>query len=202
MIALDDIRQALDRHRPQVTPFGDGRGRAAVALVLAGTADDLSLCFIRRAEAPGDRWSGHMALPGGRAEPEDEDVAATAVRETREEVGLPLHRRHLVGALSELPVRHGSAERGMVLSGLVYYLGPELHPLTPNYEVAEAFWIPMAHVWDPDNATHLEWNPGDRPAVYPAIRFRDQVIWGLTFRVLTLFSDVLDRPLPHLEDLD
>ncbi len=201
MIALDDIRQALGRHRPRVTPFGDGRGRAAVALILAGEAADLSLCFIRRAEAPGDRWSGHMALPGGRAELQDEDAAATAVRETREEVGLPLDRRHLVGALSELPIRHGSSESGMVLSGLVYYLGCDLLPLTPNEEVAEAFWICLTHVWDPGNATCLEWSPGDRPAVYPAIRFRDQVIWGLTFRVLTLFSDVLDRPLPHLEDI-
>jgi len=202
VIALDDIRQALDRHRPRVTPFGDGRGRAAVALILAGDAGDLSLCFIRRAEAPGDRWSGHMALPGGRAELRDEDATATAVRETREEVGLPLERRHLVGALSELPVRHGSSVPGMVLSGLVYYLGTELHPLTPNHEVAEAFWIPLTHVWDPGNVAHVEWNSSGRPAVYPAIRFRDQVIWGLTFRVLTLFSDVLDRPLPHLEDLD
>lgn len=199
MIALDDIREALRRHRPRVTPFGDGRDRAAVALVLAGEDDDLSLCFIRRAEAPGDRWSGHMALPGGRVDPVDEDAVAAAIRETREEVGLPLERRHLVGALSELPVRHAPAS-GMVLSGLVYYLGRERLPLTPNYEVAEAFWIPLRHVWDPGNATCLEWDSNGRPAVYPAICFRGQVIWGLTFRVLTLFSDVLDLPLPHLED--
>ncbi len=171
-----------------------------MALVLAGEADDLSLCFIRRAEVAGDRWSGQMALPGGRSEPKDDDAAATAIRETREEVGLPLGRRHLVGALSELPVRHAPAP-GLVLSGTVYYLGSELLPLIPNYEVAEAYWVPLAHLWNPDNATRHEWSSGSGAAMYPAIRFRDQVIWGLTWRLLTSFSDVLDRPLPHVEDL-
>ena len=37
--------------------------------------------------------------------------------------------------------------------------------------------------------------------IYPAVRFRDTVIWGLTFRILSLFSDVLDHPLPHLEEI-
>jgi hypothetical protein len=34
----------------------------------------------------------------------------------------------------------------------------------------------------------------------PFTIFRGYSIWGLTFRVLTLFSDVLDAPLPHLEE--
>ena len=35
--------------------------------------------------------------------------------------------------------------------------------------------------------------------MFPAIRFQQYLIWGLTLRVLTLFSDVLGQPLPHLE---
>ena len=35
--------------------------------------------------------------------------------------------------------------------------------------------------------------------LFPAIRFREHLIWGLTLRVLTLFSDALDHPLPHVE---
>ena len=48
---------------------------------------------------------------------------------------------------------------------------------------------------------HLEWEREGTRLLYPAIRFRDASIWGLTFRVLTLFSDVLDAPLPHLEEI-
>ena len=41
--------------------------------------------FIKRAKRPGDLWSGHMAFPGGHWESSDADLAATAVRETRED---------------------------------------------------------------------------------------------------------------------
>jgi len=206
VLRLENIRHHLARHRPE--PAGgeplaaDPRPRrAAVALVLAGVDDDLRLCFIRRAEHPADPWSGHMALPGGRTDPEDAGPLATAVRETREEVGVGLGDEHLLGPLSEIPVRRSGVRVGLTLSGFVFYRGPEPPPLTPNYEVAEAYWIPLRYLWDPENATHLELIHSGRTRLYPAIRFREQVIWGLTFRVLTLFSDVLDHPLPHLEDL-
>ncbi len=220
MLHLANIRRALARHRPEITSEGDssapwGAGgesysarRAAVALVLAGAEDALHLCFIRRAEVAGDRWSGHMALPGGHADPGDADAGATAARETREEVGLPLAGSQRIGALSDIPVRRPGMDVTLVLAGRVFYLGRELLPFEPNHEVAAAYWIPLAHLWEPENATWLELDHGGSRAtrapaarVYPGIRFRDQVIWGLTFRVLTLFSDVLDHPLPHLEDI-
>jgi hypothetical protein len=46
--------------------------------------------FIKRVTRTGDRWSGDVALPGGKSEPEDESPKYTAMRETWEEVGLDL----------------------------------------------------------------------------------------------------------------
>ena len=171
-----------------------------MALALAGSEDRLSLCFIRRAEAPGDRWSGQMAFPGGRSEPHDRRATVTAMRETREEVGLELAEEQLLGGLSEVDVHHRGKELGMVLSGFVFYLGAELRPLTPNEEVAEAYWIDVDHLWNPANVTSLEWRrePAAPLATFPGIRYRDQIIWGLTFRILTTLAEVLDRPLPRL----
>lgn len=201
MPTLNDIRRALERHEPHTRPFVPVRDHAAVAMILAGPADELSLCFIRRAEREGDPWSGHYAFPGGRAHPEDPTPQAVAERETNEEVGLVLRPEHLVGPLSEMPVRLGGVDTGMMLSPFVYYLGERHAPLYPNHEVAGAYWVPLAHLWDLDNGTHLELNRFGQRMIYPAIRYRDYVIWGLTFRVLTLFSDVLDDPLPHLEEI-
>ena len=211
--ALEQIRQALARHQPQQLEPLPHQAEAAVALVLAGHPE-LSLCVIRRAEHPEDRWSGHLALPGGRADPGDPHPRAVAERETLEEVGLVLDQRHWLGDLSHVLVRVGGGDRRMVLYPFVYYLGADLPAFTPSDEVAEAFWVPLSHLWDPANAGHVEWAPTSEPGpgaanrpsqrdrlVYPAIRFRGHAIWGLTFRILTLFSDVLDAPLPHLEEI-
>src|ERR1700709_371645 len=197
--SLEQIREALSRHQPTLVPGEPDHAEAAVALVLAGTGNDLSLAAIRRAEHPLDPWSGHMALPGGRASAEDSGARAVAERETLEEVGIALNESHWIGPLSHVVVRLEAPDRRMILSPFVYYLGEELAPFAASDEVAEAYWIPLAHLWDPRNASRFVWERNGARLLYPAIRFRDSAIWGLTFRVLTLFSDVLDAPLPHLE---
>jgi 8-oxo-dGTP pyrophosphatase MutT (NUDIX family) len=197
---IEQIREALSRHQPTLVAREPDHAEAAVALVLAGPEDDLSLCAILRAEHPLDPWSGHMALPGGRASAEDSGPRAVAERETLEEVGVALNESHWIGPLSHVLVRLGGGDRRMVLSPFVYYLGEDLAPFAISDEVAEAYWIPLSHLWDPRNASRFEWQRGDAKLLYPAIRFGGSAIWGLTFRVLTLFSDVLDAPLPHLEE--
>lgn len=199
--AIDNIQAALARHQPAVIPREPGLAEAAVAVVLAGPSRHMAVCAIRRAHHPLDPWSGHMALPGGRSSPGDPNPRAVAERETREEVGLAVGEKHWLGPLSELPVRLGGSGTGLVLSPFVYYLGEKLPGFVVSEEVAEAFWIPLAHLWDPRNASHMEWERNGSLLSYPAIRFGDHAIWGITFRVLTLFSDVLDQPLPHLEEI-
>ena len=104
---IEQIREALSRHQPTLVAREPDHAEAAVALVLAGTGNDLSLCAIRRAEHPLDPWSGHMALPGGRASAEDSGPRAVAERETLEEVGLALGENHWIGPLSHVLVRLG-----------------------------------------------------------------------------------------------
>jgi 8-oxo-dGTP pyrophosphatase MutT (NUDIX family) len=195
----EQIREALSRHRPTLVAREPEHSEASVALILAGAGSDLSLAAILRAEHPLDPWSGHMALPGGRASAEDSGPRAAAERETLEEVGIALDESHWLGALSHVLVHREGSVRQMVLSPFVYYLGEELAPFAISDEVAEAYWIPLSHLWDPSNASRFAWERNGARLLYPAIRFRDTAIWGLTFRVLTLFSDVLDAPLPHLE---
>src|SRR5829696_5060960 len=82
----------LDVRVEEETEPGDlSLRRAAVALVLREGSEGPELLVIKRSEAEHDHWSGHLALPGGRVEAEDESLLATAVRETREEVGLDLN---------------------------------------------------------------------------------------------------------------
>lgn len=52
---------------------------------------DPEILFIKRAARSGDRWTSHVALPGGKQDAEDADDKATAIRETMEEVGIDLN---------------------------------------------------------------------------------------------------------------
>ena len=64
---------------------------------------DPELLFIKRATRVGDKWTGHVALPGGKRDPEDGDDQVTAMREAMEEVGIDLgyHNAICVGNLPQ-----------------------------------------------------------------------------------------------------
>ena len=64
---------------------------------------DAEVLFIKRAARVGDRWTSHVALPGGKREPADVDDRATSSRETKEEIGLDLDVEHclFIGNLPE-----------------------------------------------------------------------------------------------------
>lgn len=174
----------------QVRPrAGDEHWQAATAVVLApgggpggaGPSGPLEVAFIRRAVREGDPWSGDMALPGGRRDPTDPDLAATAARESAEEVGLALPAP--VGRLDD---QRGRTRRGVVAS-FVYVLGhrPPLHPAPA--EVAEAVWIALPRLLDPAAATRHRWHG----VPFPAIEHEGRVIWGLTHRIVTSLGQAL-----------
>jgi 8-oxo-dGTP pyrophosphatase MutT (NUDIX family) len=188
---LERIRRALANTERALA--GAEGTLAAVALVLAGQAADLHICLIRRAEHELDRWSGHIALPGGRVDAGDPSARAAAIRETWEEVGLRLDDAPCLGALGIQPVRSAGRVTGMSLSPFVFHLGDALEALTPtDEEVAEAFWVPLRHLLDPRNAV-LRPTPRDGTILhFPAVAYRGHVIWGLTYRVLGTFFERMD----------
>jgi len=197
MIGLEVIRGTLRRIEPARLMPEPENGRAAVALVFAGMADDLRLCFIQRAARKGDHWSGQMAFPGGRAEEYDATIRAVAERETAEEVGLALEDAEYLGRLSELWIRRAGIVTREVLSPFAYYYpGASLPDLTTSDEVAEAYWIPVRHLWHPRNAMLFRFQSNGAARSHPGIRYRGQVIWGLTHMMLTSLGDASGVALP------
>jgi len=181
---LGDIRRSL---ASTGFPDREENAHAAVALVLAGKAAELSMCLILRAVRESDRWSGHVALPGGRVDPRDPNPREAAIRETREEVGMRLDRSSYLGSLGAQPISPNGKPGDVSLSSYVFYVGEVHQELTPNDEVAEAFWVPLRHLLDPRNAGYRSASHDGVAYDSPGVIYQGHPIWGLTYRVLTAF---------------
>ncbi len=149
--------------------------------------------MIKRAEREGDQWSGHMAFPGGRMEPEDDNGLATAVRETEEEIGLSLGAAdRCLGRLSDLRARPRRG-LGMAVSAYLFLLEREVE-FRPNREVAEVVWVPLAHLLDETNREELLWLGRLLGIRLPCYYYRDRCIWGLSLRMLDELMELAARP--------
>ncbi|PXF48127.1 hypothetical protein BWQ96_02079 [Gracilariopsis chorda] len=151
-----------------------GSRRASVALIFRPSNSDAEispfyLLFIQRAPCDRDPWSGHLAFPGGKRDPLDKDDMATAIRETKEEVGLDLTSSNytFISRLHDRPIRRGQSSARSVLTAFVFLQSEARTPrlrLQPG-EVASAFWVPMSHLhrWSPNVTTHSVPAPSVRP---------------------------------------
>ncbi|HYK81605.1 MAG TPA: CoA pyrophosphatase [Gemmatimonadales bacterium] len=189
MITLAAARRAMRRHRPRTVTAPDAQP-AAVALILVDGAAGLEALFIHRAERAGDPWSGQVALPGGRRDPHDADLLATAIRETREETGVELGAAERLGALDDLHPRTPTLPP-VVVRPFVFGLG-ERPTLTPSPEVQGAFWLALGSLAEPGVRQELTLTVQGTPRTFPAYRVREGLIWGMTERILTPFLQRVD----------
>jgi 8-oxo-dGTP pyrophosphatase MutT (NUDIX family) len=186
------LRTALESRRGVRVKKEAGVRRAAVALIIrAGVDGAPELLFIKRAEYPGDPWSGQVAFPGGREESADPALSDTAIRETREETGIDLVRDATVlGTLDDL--RPQTVRLPAVIVRPYVMLLNRFEPLVLSDEVALAFWVPLAAF-----RNEPSWRDTDvlaRGVQLNARAFHHQghVIWGMTERILAQLLALLD----------
>ncbi len=191
-IDLQRVRRALAGLSPASL---DLPRRAAVAVVLSGQPSAPTLLLVRRSDRASDPWSGHMALPGGHAEPRDAGLLQTVRRETLEEVGVELGAAELLGQLDDLsPLRSSDIS----VRPFVFWLG-ELGRLRFSNEVAEALNVPLADLASGRLSGFHEVDLGGVRETLPAFLVEQRAIWGMTFRILqTLIARIL-RPAGSLD---
>ena len=165
-----------------------------MAAILRPVPGDTEVLLIRRAERPGDPWSGHMALPGGHHDPEDADLRETAMRETLEEVGLDLSGREYLGALDDLAATARGQLVGMTITPHVFALGGELPELQPNHEVAELLWGSLGRMFRGEVDAIKELSYGGATRRLPAFDVHGRLVWGMTHSMLrSLFALLRER---------
>jgi 8-oxo-dGTP pyrophosphatase MutT (NUDIX family) len=193
----EGLRSALAERPADRIPETDCQVRAAVTLILrpAGDGAEPEALFVRRAEVASDPWSGHVALPGGRRDPDDFDLLDTARRETLEETGLRLEREDHLGRLGEIHPRSQHLP-SICVTPFVAWLGRN-QEVRLNHELTGHLWIPVSALSDPAYRRVLV---REAPTLreFPAIDLEGNVIWGLTFAILEDFLAAL-APIPETD---
>ncbi|MCB9556643.1 MAG: CoA pyrophosphatase [Deltaproteobacteria bacterium] len=188
---LQTLTDVLDQRQPATI---EAARRAAVAIILRSNADQIAeLLFIQRAEHPEDPWSGHMAFPGGRLEASDRDPRHGAARETREEIGLDLSNgaARFLGYLDDVQVHAKGAPVDMAITPCVFELLETPQAFTPNQEVQSTHWFSARALTDADNHQLMNYNYRGTNLHLSSVVIDGQRIWGLTFRMLQSFFELL-----------
>jgi 8-oxo-dGTP pyrophosphatase MutT (NUDIX family) len=124
------------------SPHRDGsspkRIQAAVCLPIRDTAEGVACWFIRRPDGL-RHHSREMAFAGGKRDPADADLTATALRETEEELGVPRTHLRLLGRLAAVP----TATSLFTLNPIVAEVLPGIEPNPAVDEVAELVSFPL-----------------------------------------------------------
>ena len=173
------LRDELGRRPPQrITVEGT---RDAAVLIPIVAEPEPALIFTRRTDTlPSHR--GQISFPGGSIDPGDRDPAAAALREAHEEIGLDPSAVRVVGELDSLQ----TFVSGFVVTPIIGWLEEE-PALRPNpREVAEVLRVPLEDLTD-EIRREPGFLHGDRSYPTEAWVWRDNVIWGVTARILRVF---------------
>jgi 8-oxo-dGTP pyrophosphatase MutT (NUDIX family) len=158
-----------------------------VALFRAGDHAEPHLVLTRR-RADLRRHAGEISFPGGRRDPDDADLATTALREAEEEIGLPRRDVELIGELPSV----STFATGYVIHPYVGSIsGPAAWSVSAR-EVESVLELGLAEVAEGLTSTQIE----RRGITFETDAYivDDQIIWGATARIIAHLLERLQAP--------
>ena len=152
---------------------------AAVMVLLREGPHGVEVLLGERRKREGDPWSGQIGLPGGRHHAEDGTLLATAMRETREEVGIDLDgRADVLGHMA--PRAPGNKPEMLVVPYVALARGP--FEASPGPEITSTFWCRLQDLPRTQGKTTIQTMLGD--LTVPSYACDGRLIWGFTYRIL------------------
>lgn len=156
---------------------------AGVLIALTKIDDEWSVYLTKRSSAL-KHHPGQIAFPGGKQDPSDADIIATALREAREEIGLPQENVRVLGQLSS----HETVT-SFTMKPIVALVEADFQVTPEPGEVDEVFTVPLSHVLDPKNFSVQSRRWQGRMRSYYTVPYGPNYIWGATARILRGWAD-------------
>ena len=165
---------------------------AAVLVPLVDRPQGLNVLLTQRTDHLHDH-AGQISFPGGRVEPRDKGVIDAALRETEEEIGLSESFIEVVGFLDEY-----ETVTGYLITPVVGFVRPGFTLTIDEFEVADAFEVPLEFLLNPENQQiHMRERHG-RERRYYVFEYENRYIWGATAGMLmNLYRRVAALSEPH-----
>jgi len=167
----DHDLDAMPRAQSPLTP-------AAVLVPLVVRPGGLQVLLTQRTDHLHDH-AGQVSFPGGRREYTDAGSVETALRETREEIGLGADFIEVVGLLDDY-----ETGTGFRVTPVVSFVSEGFTLTLDSFEVADAFEVPLDYLFDPANHHRRSRDFNGTRRSYYVFEYHDRVVWGATAGML------------------
>lgn len=161
--------------------------RPAAVLIGVTLVSGQSEVFLTKRASHLKHHPGQIAFPGGKQDETDTNLAETAIREAREEIGLP---SEIVSVLGEMPIHE--TVTGFRVTPIVAQIHEPFEIVPEAGEVDEVFRVPLSHFVGPQNflIQSRRWR-GTRRHYY-TVPYGPYYIWGATARMLRVLAEGLE----------
>lgn len=160
--------------------------KGGVLILLYPETESLYLPLILRPEDTGVH-SGQVALPGGKQDPEDQDIIDTALRETWEEIGVKVNRSQVIGQLSPMYIPPSNFLVYPTVAAIDHL--PDFVP--SPHEVAQLIKLNLPDFVLNDHRKIKEIKARYMKAKVPCYEVGEYTIWGATAMILSEFLMVI-----------
>ncbi len=195
-LSIEDISARL--HDQNETTYdvppellGENHRQAAVLIPFVRIEDAWHVLYIRRTQYKGDRHSGQVAFAGGKRDPQDANLAATALREAEEEIGISPEHLNLLGCINH----HHTVSEFQVTPFVAELIWP--YPLVlDEVEVARAFTLPLTWLAKETNYRIEQRLHPESSRPWPVVYYDyydGELLWGATARMTLSLIGVLSQ---------
>jgi len=194
MIDLENISERLSKINTSFTSDNDlmenevvrteNLTEAAVLIPIVERNNGLKVILTKRSNNL-KQHPGQVSFPGGKSEKTDKSLVATALRETKEEIGINNKNVEILGQLS----KHVTIT-GFKITPFIGKIKTGFSTKIQTSEVSEIFEVPLSYLSNPKNfrVESVKWKGKKR--FFYSIPYGPYYIWGATARILKNLADL------------